>query len=308
MSWEHFDKICEKITADIIEAIEDQRFSFADMWCKYGIPMNGSSKRPYRGFNSVYLGFVTNEHRYRYPYFLTYKQAQQLGGTVKKGETGYPVIYWKKYPKGQSVKAGEDDEHEGTEHVQVKMFPFHYTVFNLDQTEGVEVELPESKIRKAVNTIDSCEKIVNSYENGPEIVSKQKERAFYAPALDKVNMPDQEQFVSDEYYYQVLFHELIHSTGHKSRLKRFEEYHSTAFGSKDYSKEELVAELGASFLSYQAGIAESTFKNSVAYLQGWVRKFKDQPRMLITASNQAMKACERIMRGKNSEQETTESI
>jgi antirestriction protein ArdC len=293
MSWEKFDKLCEKIAEEIIFKIENEDLTFEDMWCKVGTPMNVVSHEPYQGFNSLYLGYITNHHKYIHPYYVSFKQALDHGGCVRKGESGYPIVFWKKFAKGDK-KVGEDDDYEGKPG-QIKLVPFHYTVFNIEQTDGCEFNMPESKIRPEINTLDACENVILSYVGGPMISNSDKNRAYYAPSLDVVNMPDQQQFTSDEYYYSVMFHELVHSTGHKSRLNRFSEIQPAAFASKDYSREELIAELGASYLSTVTGIKEQTFKNSVSYLKGWCRLFKDKPRELVTASNSAMKAVKLIL-------------
>lgn len=293
MGKDKFDAICEKITKDIIHKIETEDLKFEDMWCKVGVPLNVVSHEAYQGFNQMYLGYVTNQNRYTLPYFCSFKQAKDFGGSVKKGEQGHPIVFWKKYAAGTDKK-NEDQDYEG-DPSRIKMVPFHYTVFNIEQTEGCEFKMPESKVRPEISMLEACEQILAGYESGPEICHENKARAYYSPSLDLVNIPNQTQFASDEFYYSVMFHELVHSTGHKSRLDRFKESICTPFASTEYSREELIAELGASYLCMHAGITAATFKNSVSYLKGWCSKFKDKPRELMTASNAAVRACKVIL-------------
>ena len=143
--------------------------------------------------------------------------------------------------------------------------------------------------------IEKCENIINNMPNKPEI-KNESSQAYYVPASDHVNMPKPESFVKSEFYYSVLFHELSHSTGHKSRLDRHaKEKTSHTFGSKDYSKEELVAEMGAAFLCGHTGIEQETIDNSAAYIQSWVKKFKDKPKMVVSAAAKAQKSTNYIL-------------
>jgi antirestriction protein ArdC len=151
------------------------------------------------------------------------------------------------------------------------------------------------RVQIEFSPIDEAEKIISGYKNCPKIVNS-GDRACYVPSEDEINMPKQDTFVSSEYYYQVLFHEAVHSTGHKSRLCRVGVTSAAAFGDDIYSQEELVAEFGASFLSGFAGInSEKMLDNSAAYIQGWKKYIREDKKGVVFAASSAQKACDHIL-------------
>jgi antirestriction protein ArdC len=272
--------VYEIITKQIIEKLESGTIPWQRPWIG-GPAKNLISNKPYQGINTILLacsGFSS-------PYWLTFKQAQAKGGHVKKGEKGTIICFWKTYKK--SAPTDDDPDNEESRYVLR-----YYRVFNVDQCEGVEA--PSLK-QHDFNPIEQCEKVVNEMPNKPA-VKHESSRAFYAPMTDHVNMPKPESFENSEAYYSVLFHELSHSTGHKSRTDRHNlEKTDHMFGSKDYSKEELVAEMGAAFLCGHTGIENKTIDNSAAYIQSWVKKFKDKPKMVIQAAGKAQKSTDYIL-------------
>src|SRR5208282_3067891 len=148
--------------------------------------------------------------------------------------------------------------------------------------------------------IAECESIANQMPNAPRI--EQHSHAFYRPSADSVGMPSRSCFESPEGYYSTLFHELTHSTGHGSRLNRFEENSTDhQFGSESYSKEELVAEMGAAMLAGIAGISRATLDNSASYLQTWISRLKSDSRLIISAASHAQKAADFILAKTQSE-------
>jgi antirestriction protein ArdC len=290
-TWEKFNDVAEKLTSEIIDGINTANLTWEKVWNPINAPRNYFSKRHYLGFNALYLSYITQKNNYSSPYFLSFKQAKDLKGNVKKGAKGYTVIFWKisKFIKGE-VK----DESTGESELlfQKRFTPFIWTVFNIDQIEGIEFNIPNEN--RTFEPIEACLQVIESYPNKPEITHS-GDQAYYSPLLDLVNMPNPETFKSDQFYYSVLFHELIHSTGHKSRLNRFDTSQIASFGSIEYSKEELIAEIGASFLNAYIGIQGDTFKNSLAYLQGWIKPLKNDPKMLIYASQKAHQAARFIL-------------
>jgi len=281
MSWKKYEDIMKSITDDFVKEIESGKMKWEKMWTAHW-PKNVQSNKLYTGFNVMFLQYITNKYKYQFPFFITYQGAKSMGGKVKKGEHGFQIIFWKIYK-------------ESEESTEKKMVPYTWTVFNIDQCEGIKFNLPDPLIKHEHIPIDQAEDIMSGYKRKPRIVSIEQERAFYSPMNDLINMPSLDSFPKIEHYYQVLFHEAVHSTGHHSRLNRFKSNISAPFGSTEYSKEELIAELGASFLCYQSGILNDNFKNSAAYLQGWVSEFKDKPSMLYSAMNSSMKAVQVIL-------------
>ncbi len=291
-AWENFNKLAETVTNEIIEGIQNENLTWEQVWNPKNAPKNYASNRPYLGFNALWLAWMTISKKFNHPYFLTFKQGKQLGGNIRKSQKGTKVVFWKisKFVKGQTKnEAGEDEDLYGR-----KFTPFIWTVFNIDQIEGIEFSIIESTER-IFNPIESCEQIISGYANCPKIVHYSDE-AFYSPSADYINMPNKESFKGDEQYYSVLFHEMLHSTGHFSRLGRFSERPAlVGFGSVEYSKEELIAEMGASFLNAYAGIKDANFKNSLAYLKGWMKPLQDDPKMLIYAAQKAHQAANYIL-------------
>lgn len=272
-----------QIVADqILTALEAGRIPWRKPWSASGmVPQNFVSKRPYNGVNVI----LTGMQGYACPYWATFKQIKEKGGSVRKGEKGTTVVFWKILNKTVT------DEDTGEDKIKKIFFLRYYKVFNIEQTEGIEWTKPEPK--NAGEPIPACEAIVAGYKNGPSLNHGQS-AAYYRPDADSVGMPDLEMFDSEPHYYSTLFHELVHSTGHKKRCDRFKDK-SVSFGSDSYSREELVAEIGSAFLACETGIdSEEIFDNSIAYLQGWRDKIKDDPRCVVIAAGQAQKAVDHI--------------
>lgn len=253
-----------------------------------GEQANLISKKSYRGINR----FILNCAPYDRPYWLTYNQAAALGGTVRKGEKGTPIIFWK---QGSYVKAGEEESGERTTSFVLR----YYTVFNVAQCDGLTAHLPAlPATTEAViaSKRTEAERIALGFANGPRVAHVRGDRAYYTPAQDAVTMPERTQFANQDEYYSTLFHELTHSTGHENRLNRQTLVDASYFGSCNYSKEELVAEMGAAFLCGAAGIENAAvLKNSASYLKGWSAKLKGDSRVIVLAAGQAQRAADHIL-------------
>jgi len=249
-------------------------------------PRNFRTGRPYRGVN-VFLLWASS---YPSPFWLTFKQTQELGGTVRKGERGTPIVFYK--PLRSPVTE------ESTAAIEQDRPPFvlcNYTVFHVEQCDGLTFPQLEPAPTNDVDEDETCEAIVNGWENRPclHLTSETEQRAYYRPSTDSVHMPARSRFVDTPHYYSTLFHELVHSTGHESRLNR--PFHAR-FGDALYTKEELLAEMGAAFLCAFAGIAnEHTDRNTTAYLQNWIAKLEQDNRLLVHAAASAQKAVDSIL-------------
>ncbi|HZV83198.1 MAG TPA: zincin-like metallopeptidase domain-containing protein, partial [Geobacteraceae bacterium] len=246
-------------------------------------PRNLITNKPYHGVNFLLLG----SQDYPSPYWLTFKQAQEKGGHVKKGEKGSMVTFWKIIEK--DLKEENEEIEEGKE---LQFLLRYYTIFNLAQCEGIKSPPPE----KMVDPIQKCEEIVGGYKDAPAVRFNNADKACYAPAGDYVSIQPRDTFESAEAYYASLFHELTHSTGHEKRLGRFNSHDvPRPFAGDEYSREELVAELGSAFLCAEAGIDNSQIENSAAYIQGWLKPLRNDKRLIVMASSQAARATRYIL-------------
>lgn len=227
--------------------------------------------------------------------YLTFPEVQKEGGKVKKGEKGNFCVSWAK------IQIKEKDE-EGNEIIKTVPRLRYYYVFEVSQCEGIERKYTESAQDFGTQPFDKAEEIIKHYvdrENTLTFQPKQDSaRAYYSPSEDLVVVPFITQFERQEEYYSTAFHELTHSTMHVNRCNRAEERKNkkVAFGSEEYSKEELVAELGAASLVNYCGIeSENSFKNSAAYIQSWLNALKNDKNMIVSASARAEKAVNYIL-------------
>ena len=308
--------IYKMVTDKVISMFKDAKASdYHRAWKDdaFFIPLNYDSKKPYRGVNRLLLeeniGIIGS---FANPYFLTFKQIKKHGGKLKKGSKGYEVIYYSfiySVPAAPNRKALKTTEvadviahlqkHNLPESV-VKRVPLlrYYRVFNGKDVEGIQFNLQEVKIGRAVpdNAPENqaAQSIVENYPNAPEI-KHGGNRAYYSPPADYVQMPNASNFDSANDYYRTLFHELIHSTGHPSRLNR---ELNTNHKSEAYAKEELTAEMGAVFLSAWAGILWYNNKNHAAYLKSWnnaIKEAENDSKFIMQAAAAAQKATDYIL-------------
>lgn len=246
--------------------------------------MNYVTRRPYSLLNQLLLG--------RDGEWLTWKQIQDCGGKLKKGAKAGMVVYYGKF-------VAKEEKADGT--VEEKEIPVlkYYNVFHLSDCTGIESKI-ENDVHTTTRPIDAAEDIINGYltsGDAPRFHNDQpSNRAYYAQSTDTVVVPMISQYDIAEEYYSTTFHELTHSTMKESRCNRRAENERAAFGSANYSREELVAELGAAMLCTVSGLDnEKAFKNSVAYLQGWLKALKNDSKMMVWAASRAEKAARYIM-------------
>ena len=283
-----YEIITEKITAQLEVGVVPWR----KPWVAAGAPKNLVSKKEYRGVNVFLLG----ASKYVSPYWLTYKQATELGGNVRKGEKATMIVFWKvsnyRDPDAQDGEISSADK--------TSFLLRYYNVFNVEQCENLPAEkIPTIETREN-EPIAECERIVAEMPQRPA-VGHSGSQAFYSPRTDSVNLPAVNLFNSPEDYYATTFHELTHSTGHSSRLGREGIEERAEFGSTRYSKEELIAEMGSAFLCAEAGISARVIDNQAAYISGWLTKLRNDKRMVVFAAAQAQKASDFILNRKAGE-------
>jgi antirestriction protein ArdC len=261
------------ITNRIILQLEQEIIPWRKPWAQGGHPQNLFTKRYYTGINTWLLGSLG----YAQNYFLTWKQIKAVGASVKKGEQAAMVIFYRP-AEGQAESVLR-----------------YYWLYNIEQVDHLPEILTIPYPPDTINQLSACDEIIERMPNCP-IIKHGKQAAYYNPIKDYINMPKQGSFASIESYYSTQFHELIHSTGHSSRLNRKEIAEPSTFASDSYSIEELTAEIGACYLNSIAGIVNKEFDNSVAYIKGWIEVLKNDPRLIVYASGQAQRATDYILR------------
>jgi len=262
----------EIVVNKILEGLEKGVVPWHQPWI--GTQVNFVTQKPYRGINMLLLG-KTGE-------YLTWNQVQTLKGTVKKGAKSELVVFYKML----DIVNDDDD---------VKKIPLlrYYKVFHLSDVEGIESKLEKNFVIHDIDTLQNCEDVIKGYNNKPDIEHMESNRACYIPSKDKIEMPLKKQFRSIEEYYAVLFHELSHSTGSKNRLDRLNE--SAGVRTKNYGKEELIAEITTAMLCTKTGIENKTIENSVAYIQSWIKAIKEDNNIIFQSASFAQKAYEHML-------------
>jgi antirestriction protein ArdC len=278
--------VYEVITERIIKQLESGTAPWHKPWKargKSGLPRNLVSGREYRGINV----WTLLSSGYASPCWLTFRQARQLDGHVRQGEVGSPIVYW---------KFGRREVEDGDEIMEKRsVLCLYYTVFNVEQCEGLKIRPAEpTENQPQVQPIQACEQIVANWRGKP-VIKHGGDFASYSKILDYVQMPERTCFDIGEEYYSTLFHELTHSTGHPARLNRSSLTDFERFGDHNYSREELVAEMGAAFLAGYCGIENRTIHNSAAYLANWLKALKNDSRIVLVAASQAQKAADLIL-------------
>jgi antirestriction protein ArdC len=290
-----YTDIYQEVTETVIKALEEGTAIWQCSWNSYGLPKNAVTNTFYRGWNVFLLNFHTLKHHYVTSNYLTYKQANQLGGTIKKGEKGVKIIYWATIElKDKETEPAIEISNHLDEKKPVKLVPKVHTVFNVDQTEGIEFVKDNPILLSHLDKIDNCERIINQMPLPPKI-NTNGAKAYYIMATDSVVVPPLNRSTSAEEYYSTLFHELAHSTGHESRLHRKELLEHDGFGKTNYAKEELTAEMTAAYLCAITGIGQPTIANSAAYINNWLKALKNDKRLVINAAAQAQKAADYIL-------------
>ena len=264
----------QQITDRIIAELEKGKVPWHKPWhCSSGAISRVTGK-PYSVLNQLLLPQAGE--------YVTFRQAIEEGHPVKKGEKA-SVVYFFKFIHGEDKETGE-----------AKKIPIlkYYSVFHISQCEGMKPRFAASESSEGgLQSDERAEQILKDYicRSGVTLKQERSNKAFYQPATDTIVVPEMSQFTEKAEYYSTVFHESVHSTGHSSRLNRITNV--ARFGSESYSKEELVAELGASYLVNAAGLETlSSFGNSAAYIQGWLSALKDDKRFIVSAAGKAEKA------------------
>lgn len=276
--------VYELVTNRIIEQLENNIIPWEKPWSgTIDGAFNRVSKKPYSILNQMLLKYDGE--------YASFKQWKDLGGHIRKGEKSEIVVFWKMYP----IKEKQDD---GTETIKTIPLLKYINVFHISQVDGVEPL--KQKVTHDIEPIDKAEKILNDYWNRENITIEhvKGDKAFYSPMFDKIQLPLFEQFKQSEEYYSTAFHESVHSTMKTSRCNRQEDRKGkvVSFGSEEYSKEELVTEVGSAQLMNIVGIETTkSFRNSTAYIQSWLKVLRNDNKFIVSASSKAEKAVNYIL-------------
>lgn len=283
----------ETITNEIIAQLESGVIPWRKPWRtsstgKLGaspLPHNHLTGQMYRGANLLMLLCAPFASRG----WMTYKQAQSIGAQVRKGQQGRSIVYWR-FDRKDSPTSTSDDKRGPMMRT--------YTVFNVDQIDGLPADLPfDAGDIAAFEPLEAGQLIVDAFlaSTSHPTLAHGGGSAFYSPADDHVQMPPKAAFYSAHGYYSTMFHELTHSTGHPSRLDRQHKGKSYT-GSESYSEEELVAELGAAFIAAECGISTAEqLDQSAAYIHGWLSRLRNDSRLVVLAAQRAQKAADFIL-------------
>lgn len=275
--------VYEMVTERIIAELEKGIIPWEKPWgtgVRSGA-YNRVSKKAYSIINQMLL-----KHTGEY---ATFKQWTDLGGHIKKGEKSEIVVLWKIFEKE------ETNPDTGEKEVQKIPMLRYYNVFHISQVDGVE---PLTIPFREVEPIETADKVIADYVTREHIEFTEcaSNEAYYSPSRDCVVVPMKEQYKLINEYYSTTFHELTHSTGHKNRLDRLQTGAVAAFGSENYSKEELVAEIGSASIMNLLGVeTKKTFRNSAAYIQNWLQVLKNDSKFIVSAAGKAEKAVNYIM-------------
>lgn len=277
----------------LIEAIESNPQKWEKGWWGISTPVNGISKRQYTRLNALYLYLIGEMKKYGTNYWVTFDQAKKVGGSIKKGEKGTSVFFFKSYDIStkkewdDSVLEGLSEEAEREYVIKNKRYILRESiVFNVDQCINMPDSLknPSMPEQEIENTNKKIEKIIGNSE--APILHDEKDSAYYDTKEDKIHLPQIKQFKNMNSYYATALHEISHSTGHESRLNR---QINNKFGSEEYAIEELRAELACCYIQMDMDINlnDAEIMNHGAYLAGWLNVVKKDPTVLLAADKDA---------------------
>ncbi len=284
------DNIYREITDKIIAELERGIVPWVQPWtstrqlCPLGLPVNGLTRRSYSGINILLLWSALEERGFASPYWVTFKQCIAMGGSVRKGEKGTHVYFADKFvPQKEKARATEAGDEPNS-----IAFLKRYTVFNAEQCEGLPKGLIAAPVAKTERQIvPEAEALIAATSADFRIGGDQ---AFYVPSEDFIRIPNQTAYIDQINYYCTAFHELGHWTGHKTRLDR---NLTTKFGTVDYAREELVAEMATAFVCASLGIVPTV--RHADYIGNWLEVLKEDARAIVKAASLASKACNFIL-------------
>jgi len=278
--------VYQRVTDQVLAELAKGTAPWRKPWrAEFGLPRNLDSRKPYRGVNVLVLMSSALSAGYPANWWLTFNQAKAQGGHVNKGERGYPVVFYQRTPvepEGEDLAVDQPTKCNAHWRPILKV----YTVFNVAQCSGVAA--PVEGLRLTWQPLEAAERIVEAaglpiHYGGVE--------AYYRPAADSITVPPRTFFPTVMGFYETLLHELVHATGHESRLART----FGGQGTEAYAWEELIAEMGSAMLSVVVGVPAPDFPNMAAYLHSWRSRMTRDPQAICEAAAAAQKAVEWLL-------------
>lgn len=286
--------IYQEVTDRIVAQLEQGIVPWQKPWSGSAEgPISYTTRKPYSFINQMLLGMRAGE-------YLTFNQVKTLGGKIKKGAKAGFVVFYSMRVVREQVEVTDKATGEKFTKIEEHNIPVlrSYNVFHIEDTEGIPSKL-EKAVENELQPIEKAEKVINDYvqRSGLKFQNdKPSAKACYSPVMDEVIVPMLSQYQIVEEYYSTTFHELIHSTGAKHRLNRINNTNIAAFGGEDYSREELVAEIGSAMTCNVLGIDNAkAFRNSVAYIKAWIKELKNDARAIVLAASRAEAASKYII-------------
>ena len=276
--------VYEEITNKIVASLEQGNRPWANRWAGQAMMPTRANGEHYQGINVLVLWLESAQKGYASPHWLTFKQAQELGACVRKGEKGTGIIY------ANRIETREENEQTGEIKARGCSFVRRYVVFNADQIEG----LPEQFFAgpQAINPDERDAHADLFFKSLGANIMHEGDRAVYVPARDEIRMPAFECFTDANAYYATLAHETVHWTGHHRRLDR--ELGCKKWGDEGYAMEELIAEIGAAFVCADLGLAAEPREDHATYIASWLKVLKNDAQAIFTAASHAQKAANYI--------------
>jgi antirestriction protein ArdC len=283
--------VYQDVTDRIVKSLENGVAPWVKPWKSdgrsAGVHRNALTRRPYHGINVCLLTLEQMCKGYESGEWVTYRQAKELGGHVRKGEKATPIVLWKKYEKNATDEQGRPLFNEDGERVKkTLLFARMFSVFNVEQCDGLTAEQPTERPKGFVG----YEGIDAAIANIGATIDHGGDRAYYSPSADRIRLPRPAQFADAASYYATAAHELTHWTGHASRLARDL---SGRFGDESYAAEELIAEMGAAFTCATLGIAGHL--QHAEYIGSWIKVLKNDKRAIFTAASKAQEAADFLL-------------
>ena len=297
MAWE--TKVRTALAETFLNALKEDKIPWRKCW--NAAPLSFSTGKPYRGINNLMLSYVADEKGYQDTRWMTYKYAQDHGWQVRKGEKSVRVEYWTYYDTQLKKKLDQDEvvriQREEPERLKdIRLAAYTYNVFNVEQIDGDIPPLQKEESRVNLEQLTAQRDLFLT--NLGVAFGEGGDRAFYSPGLDKIYLPYADTFTSDYAYMCTLLHEAGHATGHPSRLNRDL---SGSYGSSEYAKEELRAEIASAFTAQalhlpltETGLAFE-IENHKAYIQSWIEVLSKDPNELFAAIKDADKIADYLL-------------